>query len=166
MLYAIINIIMPDTTYTYLIRAGNRFKIGQSRQPITRMKQLQTASAEKIKLLGYSNRVSEKQLHELYKNKKVLGEWYKLSQKDVQQILQLFGTQTHNSENLEQIEQYKDFVITFGKYKGVPLIDMKSKEQQSYIKWVVKQKLSNKFMRKAFEWWRGECLILNNSATE
>ena len=150
---------MNNIVYTYLIRANNLFKIGQSKCPTKRLKQLQTACASKMKLVGFGTEITEKQLHLLYKNKKVSGEWFKLSQKDVQKILQLLNNKDVNNSNLQHSDEYKDFVIFFGKYKGVRLIDMTSTEQMSYVNWIVKQKVSNRFVRKAFNWWNGECKL-------
>lgn len=49
-----------------------------------------------------------------------------------------------------------DYVIDFGKYNGIPIVEMKSEEQKNYCKWIHSQMLSkredsDKF--RAFDWW-------------
>lgn len=70
--------------YLYAISDGEFIKIGYSKKPKTRLKQLQTARAKPLKLLwqvlcSYSDvdaKKQERKLHRRLKSHKVMGEWY------------------------------------------------------------------------------------------
>jgi predicted GIY-YIG superfamily endonuclease len=71
--------------YVYLIQAleSGRYKIGVSKNPTRRIKQLQTGSNEELKLIHsfksmYPHKV-EKALHHRYNIEKTSGEWYDIS---------------------------------------------------------------------------------------
>jgi len=70
--------------FVYLIRSSNgSHKIGVSKNPKNRTKQLQTANDHELTLISmseckYPNKV-EKTLHNLYCNDHKLGEWFNLS---------------------------------------------------------------------------------------
>ena len=62
----------------YFIKSGNYVKIGYSKEPKQRLKELQTANPLKLTLMGtipgtYS---TEKALHSLYNKYKKRGEWF------------------------------------------------------------------------------------------
>lgn len=63
----------------YFIRCGKFIKIGFSKNPATRLKELQTANPNKLVLVATmpGNLQTELSLHEIYKNKRVRGEWFK-----------------------------------------------------------------------------------------
>jgi hypothetical protein len=67
--------------FVYFIRAGDRVKIGRSRSPENRLRQLQTASGERLRLLGSfvgSARI-EAQLHRTWSHLRIVGagrEWF------------------------------------------------------------------------------------------
>lgn len=70
-------------SYVYLITDGDFLKVGISKDPVTRLKGLQTANARKLSLVQTSKRMSredaaqwEAQLHEKYKDSRVQGEWF------------------------------------------------------------------------------------------
>lgn len=64
----------------YLISDGTRVKIGKSKNPEKRLKQLQTGSALKLKLLGTFDLSDhyEKRLHWILRNFRTQGEWFEL----------------------------------------------------------------------------------------
>lgn len=75
--------------YIYAIGTDNRQKIGFSKDPAGRLKQLQTGNAEELHLHG-SIEVSEDRvkmlerfLHKDLNYKRVKGEWFKLSKVEV-----------------------------------------------------------------------------------
>lgn len=82
------------------------FKIGFSKDPMKRVKQLQTGHPHKIGLEGWFNfktekeaREFEKALHEHFKEKRMGGEWFRFDH-DVQ----FFITDAHyNCENFERV---------------------------------------------------------------
>ena len=72
--------ILDDSRYIYFISDGQYCKIGYTLDIDSRIKELQTGTANNLKLLysfktfDYSN--IENQLHNLFKNKHINGEWY------------------------------------------------------------------------------------------
>ena len=63
---------------TYFIQRGKNgpIKIGKSKDPEARLKELQTASDEELHLLAVVSGDIEKQLHEHFKNFRIRGEWF------------------------------------------------------------------------------------------
>lgn len=70
---------MGPTMLVYFIQRGKRgpIKIGATaRNPAARLADLQTASPEKLRLLGCV-RSSERYLHELFREHHIAGEWFR-----------------------------------------------------------------------------------------
>jgi hypothetical protein len=75
--------------HIYLIvnEAAGAVKIGISKNVLKRLNALQSANADKLFLYGYFPNAGlelEQKLHNLFKNQKIRGEWYKI---DVLKIL-------------------------------------------------------------------------------
>ena len=72
---------LPDM-YVYAIREkeSGRIKIGISKDPERRMKQLQTGNSQELELVAYKKADNkykdEKELHLLHSDKKLRGEWF------------------------------------------------------------------------------------------
>ncbi|MHA2183072.1 MAG: GIY-YIG nuclease family protein [Promethearchaeota archaeon] len=71
--------------HIYLIQSTEtgRYKIGVSKNPHKRIKQLQTGSSEELNLINsfeseYYNKI-EKGLHSTYSHLSVIGEWFNLT---------------------------------------------------------------------------------------
>ncbi len=62
----------------YFIKVKDRgfVKIGQANDPCLRLKQLQTSNPDKLELVATIDDMSEKELHELFKDKRHRGEWF------------------------------------------------------------------------------------------
>jgi hypothetical protein len=75
-----------ETDYVYLIRMGRNliFKIGKSNDPKGRLASLQTASPYKLKITHLfkadNASAAEETLHRYFHEKRLEGEWFKLSQ--------------------------------------------------------------------------------------
>lgn len=89
--------------YIYLFRSEhtNRCKIGwtEDEDVEKRKSQIQTASPETIEIVGFfpvSGRKSEKTLHRLFSEKKVIGEWFELSKDDIHNLLSPEWRRTNN----------------------------------------------------------------------
>lgn len=70
-----------EISYVYIIGEFNadKVKIGKSKQPGVRLKQLQTAYPEKLFLWAFCKEtpeLNEKDLHEWYHHLKLEGEWF------------------------------------------------------------------------------------------
>ena len=77
-------------TLVYLLRAGNRYKIGYTTSAVEqRIKSLQTGNPLKIELLGTmpGTLKDERMLHAKYHAYRVEGEWFTLPQAAVDEIL-------------------------------------------------------------------------------
>jgi hypothetical protein len=75
-------------SYLYVIGSENSVKIGFSKRPESRLKQLQTANGEALKLHHKEAfderriRLYEKAIHKELSHKKMKGEWFDLSPDD------------------------------------------------------------------------------------
>ena len=70
---------MPDMIY--FIRQRNKLKIGYTEDVDRRIKELQTGSPVRLQLLKVipGDQVLERQIHELFKEKRAQGEWFHYS---------------------------------------------------------------------------------------
>lgn len=77
-------------TYIYLIydRGNGLYKIGRSINPATREKTLQSEkpNLQLIWISSLTDKKNEKILHDLFKSKRVRGEWFRLSKPDIEII--------------------------------------------------------------------------------
>ena len=80
---------------TYLMKSGDEYKIGKAKTPHERLKKLKPARPD-IELLADCDEalVSEAALHKMYSSKNTEGEWFKLSDADVQSITELMESDT------------------------------------------------------------------------
>lgn len=74
--------------YIYLLTNGTYYKIGKSKNPDRRIKELNSGSSEKIELIYKYRSVEyyhtiESALHNFFSNKRLNSEWFELSPKDV-----------------------------------------------------------------------------------
>lgn len=65
--------------YTYIISDGRAVKIGKTKNVAGRLKSLQTASPTTLYLLASFEGDREKELHTLYAQHRLRGEWFSLS---------------------------------------------------------------------------------------
>jgi hypothetical protein len=82
--------VMEQTGFVYVMRFGDIYKIGQTYDVKNRLKQLQDMNPfcqvlKQIELTGYT--VAEKRLHEFFETKRIAGEWFKLTETDLEKIL-------------------------------------------------------------------------------
>ena len=85
-----------DSQYVYLFRHSNGLtKIGMSRDPAKREKTLQ-AEDPRLHMLAYRKGGSstESRLHRIFADRRVRGEWFDLSEKDVDWLVWLLGFQS------------------------------------------------------------------------
>lgn len=79
--------------YTYLATDGKKYKIGKSKNPIKRVSGMKTSNPDII-LLGYVEQDLEKELHNKYKDKHIVREWYNLNELDLKQLFEFFEKYT------------------------------------------------------------------------
>jgi hypothetical protein len=92
------------STNIYFIKntITHNFKIGKANEPIKRLKQLQTGNEAKLEIyvsIPTSNLKLETLLHGYFKTSKLQGEWFKITDSDVDQII-LLVNQKDNFDNM------------------------------------------------------------------
>jgi len=81
--------------FIYLIRNGhsNHYKIGISKNVVSRLNTLQTGNPEKLSLISFFPSINtynqEQELHNHYSEKRVAGEWFVLEQHDINYFLSI-----------------------------------------------------------------------------
>lgn len=82
---------------TYFIRSGELVKIGVSNNVQRRLKQLTTGNGRSMELLGVIPENIEKQLHSLFAQYRVNGEWFKFGpiKNKINQILKEYATKNN-----------------------------------------------------------------------
>ena len=89
----------------YLITDGNYYKIGVSTDPESRLKSLQTGNPNKLEIVNTYNVSSsdmyemETTLHNMFKDKRVLNEWFDLEYSDIEDIKTLTGKPNSRKES-------------------------------------------------------------------
>lgn len=78
--------------FLYIIRSGdtNKYKIGISKDPKQRLEALQTGNGETLEIVHtfptrYDYKL-EAGLHNSYKSKKTIGEWFEFSEKELSEV--------------------------------------------------------------------------------
>ncbi|MBE4311108.1 GIY-YIG nuclease family protein [Vibrio parahaemolyticus] len=70
---------------------NQRIKIGISRDPVKRLKALQTGNSRRLALMGWidsgADRELERQLHQKYREQRVIGEWFEINHEIVLDLL-------------------------------------------------------------------------------
>jgi len=122
--------------YTYLMTDGRHFKIGSSLNPHKRLKQIQTGNPF-CKLLGYTKRFTEAQLHKRYKKYRVSGEWFDLPNKEAADLAWKMKRSKKNKKKdistVNNVNLYK-YRIPYGEFKGRKLCSMLSIDEIIYIR--------------------------------
>ena len=150
---------------TYLMTDGWLFKIGKSTDPIKRLNSLRTANP-RIELVCFGEGISESELHNIFKEKRIKREWFNLSEKDIRHAKSLIKNNLLSIKEIsslkakgERNKSYSKYVINFGKYKGRTITTMKSEAERNYIEWYIadvfnKKKSKERTLRdKSFAWW-------------
>lgn len=80
------------TVYTYLMidKSNNAVKIGKSVNPLKRERTLQSEKIS-IKLIYAVDKDIENKLHKKYRDKRIRGEWFRLTKKDIHCIISKYG---------------------------------------------------------------------------
>lgn len=93
--------------YVYLIQKGdsNHYKIGITHKVNQRVKSLQTASSESLKIIHIFstnfNRKLESYLHRYFKSKQLSGEWFSLEELEVNTFLEICDKAENNFKLLK-----------------------------------------------------------------
>ncbi len=112
--------------YVYLIQAGNKkidpVKVGFSKDPERRVKDLQTGNPKPLRLLmkikcndDKHARKLEKTLHEMLGNQNIHLEWFKLKKTHVMKMLTAFA----NNDEFDQV-QHVDELLQYSTVKKPP----------------------------------------------
>ena len=101
------------TRYVYILRAKNLYKIGLSGNPEGRRTTIQTARGEKVELLFFykpSQRnplMEEAFLHDHFDGKRYHGEWFKLTNEDIEYIKNREDCMSNSSIGLAEVKLSK-----------------------------------------------------------
>lgn len=76
---------MPRTAgYVYVLKAGDRYKVGRSRNPERRLKQIQACSPVPVELvaavLDENAAALEARMHAIFEPHRAHGEWFELDE--------------------------------------------------------------------------------------
>ena len=78
-----------DMSYIYLIKSSFGYKIGKANDPFSRFSMIQTSNPEKLEIVHlfpveekYAHEI-EKKYHKIFKDKRIIGEWFKLDDTDI-----------------------------------------------------------------------------------
>lgn len=86
---------MGRTEYIYVIKSGVYYKIGKTTNIKQRMKALQYANPIEIELTLlqklYHCSAREEDLQDRFNNRKVRGEWFQLTKKDIKEIQRILS---------------------------------------------------------------------------
>lgn len=94
-------------SYIYVIGTENQVKIGFSKTPEKRLKQLQTGNMNKLQLFYKEEvqdskvRIIEHLIHRDLKDKKTRGEWFNISPQDAISHLQFAKIRYDSDDDLE-----------------------------------------------------------------
>lgn len=82
---------IPDGR-VYVLECGGYYKIGFSKNPLERVRQLQTGCPFRLHLVGTvtAPQTAEFALHNKYADKRMHGEWFQLTPEDVGDILRAY----------------------------------------------------------------------------
>lgn len=79
--------------YVYVIRVRSRYKIGMSKDPDRRIKDLRTSCPDPLhmvhKLFSIDMKALEARLHKIFENNRLHGEWFELDANDIEYIRRL-----------------------------------------------------------------------------
>jgi hypothetical protein len=92
----------PIQGYVYIIKNINGYKIGSSINPKKRIRAIETQQGCNVETIlisdkRYDYKIKENELHNLYKNKNVIGEYFNLDDNDLSKIIcNLYDTSPNN----------------------------------------------------------------------
>jgi len=157
---------------------GSWCKIGKSKSPKLRLKSMKTARPN-LKLICFGRKVSEDHMRKKYRKYNVGGEWYKFpsihvyrnvvcdiaSDKQVKKFKMQWASENKKKKKDKAREdryhdaqksrpKYEDYVLDFGRFKGIKLIDMVNSEQRRFLRSCIKNSNNKQSYRiKAIFWW-------------
>jgi len=135
---------IKQVDYTYLMFDGLYYKIGKSKNPQKRLKEMNTGNPN-CKLLCFGIGYSEDKMHQIFRNFRTGGEWFKLRFKEAELAKRMILDIPIQGDLLRiaqikkdgvVVKQENDYKIPLGKYKGTPIKDMISDEHIRYLIWV------------------------------
>jgi hypothetical protein len=125
----------------YFIDDGTAIKIGKSEDPLSRVKKIQTNNPRQLTLLGYSYYLEESYTHHMFIHKHIRGEWYDLTERDIEFLLKKIDT-------LDKLEILQHNLIDLGDRYIRPktyntIVDLITNEMQA-VKDEVKKTIEDK----------------------
>ena len=128
-----------ETEYLYLVQADKYIKIGVAKDPINRLVSISTGCPFKPELIATKKLdklcyLVERYLHILYADKRVNGEWFELTSKDIKEIIQTPNDKLVNIAAKEVTKNKIEYTETRRLYNDVPRLEKLRKEaEERYI---------------------------------
>lgn len=95
--------------YVYVIKKGDYYKIGRTKNLLRRKRQLQTAHAESVEFLYYKKFDDyvkvEKALHSIFSTSRYHGEWFRLSDENRSILDKIFGAKLLSETDKQRLER-------------------------------------------------------------
>lgn len=132
-----------EKRYVYIIRGGRWCKIGVSKNPIDRLKQLDSTllpfNPEVVAMVKVNNALEiESEIHNTYKSKRIRGEWFILNEEDVEQIISRYSFDKQGDHLVgltSEVNEYLDIVesVESEKLKDLRALNNEIEQHQAGI---------------------------------
>lgn len=103
---------------TYLAFDGVSYKIGQSIDAVARIEQHRTSNP-KIRLLSFGYGISEKELHSIFEEKRIVREWFLLSTEDVVNATELIESKQEPDQKEQDNFESEDLSVLYDKIESL-----------------------------------------------
>lgn len=131
--------------FTYLMYDGRYYKIGKSKHPENRLKDLKVANPL-LSLIVYGEGCTEKYLHNLFKSRRIKGEFYDFHDNELIAVTGLIKKGETNKTFVFKnadifnrlFKKARDYIFPFGMYKGRRLVSFKTEREFNYLNWLIK----------------------------
>lgn len=120
---------MENEKMTYLIYDGKLYKIGSSKNPEGRLRQLKTANPS-CELLCYGSGVTERWLHDHFFRDRIKGEWFRFTKKKVEYIkhlIQIGNVRGTYEGSVGEDSEWGNFLDFLSKWKPKMSLEGKKK---------------------------------------
>ena len=134
--------------YTYIMKSQGLYKIGKAIDVNARLKGFQCGNPyiELIKIIQGNH---ERKLHQLYKEKRVRGEWFSLTEEDVNNI-QVPEKEIPNLTNVPIDTRLIDYIIKNQNHASIVTLSAKVLEILA-TEWQISKKQVSKSIQKAID---------------
>ena len=164
----------------YFFKSGDKIKIGKSKNVENRFNAIKTSCPDPVVNLGFleveDSSKLEMDLHELFGEKRSFGEWFEITDEEVEGILSSFDLETNNAGELirndydgefwndvrKEYEENDITLVELARKRGIKLGTLKSRKSREG--WTTKKVYSKtKFVNEVGETNHSELIITSLS---